>query len=202
MASKTRGCREARGSAEARWHRASRAGQKLERGERLRVDPRGPSPETGPTGFASSVVRLKAGPLCCTTEFRHPHADGRVTIGALLIVRVCADLNKEARSWSQHDPRGHPRHRGDPVLRAPALKTAPNARRLTRASLTIGGEGPRKGGSMIGISARAAFGSTMRTRGVSSAGRAPALQAGGRRFDPGTLHDLFPGHGVAFPRRS
>src|SRR6185503_20067226 len=27
-----------------------------------------------------------------------------------------------------------------------------------------------------------------RTRGVSSAGRAPALQAGGHRFDPGTLH--------------
>ena len=26
------------------------------------------------------------------------------------------------------------------------------------------------------------------TRGVSSAGRAPALQAGGHRFDPGTLH--------------
>src|SRR5215472_3064482 len=25
-------------------------------------------------------------------------------------------------------------------------------------------------------------------RGVSSAGRAPALQAGGHRFDPGTLH--------------
>ena len=25
-------------------------------------------------------------------------------------------------------------------------------------------------------------------RGVSSAGRAPALQAGGNRFDPGTLH--------------
>ena len=24
--------------------------------------------------------------------------------------------------------------------------------------------------------------------GVSSAGRAPALQAGGHRFDPGTLH--------------
>jgi hypothetical protein len=33
-----------------------------------------------------------------------------------------------------------------------------------------------------------AFGSTMEPRGVSSAGRAPALQAGGRRFDPGTLH--------------
>jgi hypothetical protein len=32
------------------------------------------------------------------------------------------------------------------------------------------------------------FGSTMRLRGVSSAGRAPALQAGGHRFDPGTLH--------------
>src|SRR5215475_11974445 len=32
-------------------------------------------------------------------------------------------------------------------------------------------------------------GSTLRTpRGVSSAGRAPALQAGGHRFDPGTLH--------------
>ena len=31
--------------------------------------------------------------------------------------------------------------------------------------------------------------STLRNaRGVSSAGRAPALQAGGRRFDPGTLH--------------
>jgi hypothetical protein len=27
-----------------------------------------------------------------------------------------------------------------------------------------------------------------RPRGVSSAGRAPALQAGGHRFDPGTLH--------------
>jgi hypothetical protein len=27
-----------------------------------------------------------------------------------------------------------------------------------------------------------------RERGVSSAGRAPALQAGGHRFDPGTLH--------------
>ena len=26
------------------------------------------------------------------------------------------------------------------------------------------------------------------TWGVSSAGRAPALQAGGHRFDPGTLH--------------
>jgi hypothetical protein len=41
---------------------------------------------------------------------------------------------------------------------------------------------------MIGKSARAAFGSTMRIWGVSSAGRAPALQAGGHRFDPGTLH--------------
>jgi hypothetical protein len=29
-------------------------------------------------------------------------------------------------------------------------------------------------------------------RGVSSAGRAPALQAGGRRFDPGTLHSSQP----------
>ena len=29
-------------------------------------------------------------------------------------------------------------------------------------------------------------------RGVSSAGRAPALQAGGRRFDPGTLHSQKP----------
>src|SRR5438477_1558983 len=29
-----------------------------------------------------------------------------------------------------------------------------------------------------------------RRRGVSSAGRAPALQAGGHRFDPGTLHFL------------
>ena len=34
----------------------------------------------------------------------------------------------------------------------------------------------------------AAFASTMCARGVSSAGRAPALQAGGHRFDPGTLH--------------
>ena len=41
---------------------------------------------------------------------------------------------------------------------------------------------------MIGKSARAYFGSTMRIRGVSSDGRAPALQAGGHRFDPGTLH--------------
>jgi hypothetical protein len=34
------------------------------------------------------------------------------------------------------------------------------------------------------------FGSNMPVRGVSSAGRAPALQAGGHRFDPGTLHRL------------
>jgi hypothetical protein len=40
---------------------------------------------------------------------------------------------------------------------------------------------------MTGKSVRAAFGSTIRIRGVSSAGRAPALQAGGHRFDPGTL---------------
>src|SRR5919204_2442545 len=33
-----------------------------------------------------------------------------------------------------------------------------------------------------------ARGYTASTRGVSSAGRAPALQAGGHRFDPGTLH--------------
>ena len=28
-------------------------------------------------------------------------------------------------------------------------------------------------------------------RGISSAGRAPALQAGGRRFDPVILHQVF-----------
>ena len=42
------------------------------------------------------------------------------------------------------------------------------------------------------ISARATVATAVYTetsRGVSSAGRAPALQAGGRRFDPGTLHD-------------
>src|SRR5215211_1010035 len=33
-------------------------------------------------------------------------------------------------------------------------------------------------------------------RGVSSAGRAPALQAGGHRFDPGTLHSERPCKGV------
>src|SRR5262249_60286543 len=32
-------------------------------------------------------------------------------------------------------------------------------------------------------------------RGVSSAGRAPALQAGGHRFDPGTLHQEPAGNG-------
>ena len=32
-------------------------------------------------------------------------------------------------------------------------------------------------------------------RGVSSAGRAPALQAGGHRFDPGTLHQRSQGYG-------
>jgi hypothetical protein len=31
-------------------------------------------------------------------------------------------------------------------------------------------------------------------RGVSSAGRAPALQAGGQGFDPLTLHDEVPQH--------
>jgi hypothetical protein len=40
---------------------------------------------------------------------------------------------------------------------------------------------------MIGIPCEPFFGLSAR-RGVSSAGRAPALQAGGRRFDPGTLH--------------
>ena len=33
------------------------------------------------------------------------------------------------------------------------------------------------------------------TWGVSSAGRAPALQAGGHRFDPGTLHQRSQGYG-------
>lgn len=32
----------------------------------------------------------------------------------------------------------------------------------------------------------------MEPRGISSAGRAPALQAGGRRFDPVILHHLCP----------
>src|SRR5882724_7414695 len=40
----------------------------------------------------------------------------------------------------------------------------------------------------VGRTQDSAFGSTMEPRGVSSAGRAPALQAGGHRFDPGTLH--------------
>ena len=34
------------------------------------------------------------------------------------------------------------------------------------------------------------FSSKTRFRGVSSAGRAPALQAGGHRFDPDTLHHV------------
>ncbi len=35
-------------------------------------------------------------------------------------------------------------------------------------------------------------------RGVSSVGRAPALQAGGRRFEPGTLHPSKPLHAFGF----
>ena len=35
---------------------------------------------------------------------------------------------------------------------------------------------------------RVHFGPPLQIWGVSSAGRAPALQAGGHRFDPGTLH--------------
>jgi hypothetical protein len=55
---------------------------------------------------------------------------------------------------------------------------------------------------MIGKSARDDFGLTMRIRGVSSAGRAPALQAGGHRFDPGTLHTRKPRKRGAFVYRS
>jgi hypothetical protein len=36
----------------------------------------------------------------------------------------------------------------------------------------------------------------MRVRAVSSVGRAPALQAGGRWFEPGTAHSLDPAHGA------
>src|SRR6266508_3801975 len=54
---------------------------------------------------------------------------------------------------------------------------------------------------MIGKSARVVFGSTMRMRGVSSAGRAPALQAGGHRFDPGTLHWKVAAHRAGARRR-
>ena len=36
----------------------------------------------------------------------------------------------------------------------------------------------------------AARGPKDQSRGLSSAGRAPALQAGGRRFDPDRLHHL------------
>ena len=44
---------------------------------------------------------------------------------------------------------------------------------------------PPQAGDLWGV-ARAA--STMRARAVSSVGRAPALQAGGRWFEPGTAH--------------
>ena len=40
---------------------------------------------------------------------------------------------------------------------------------------------------------------TIICRGISSAGRAPALQAGGRRFDPVILHQHFFGCGFTVP---
>jgi hypothetical protein len=51
-------------------------------------------------------------------------------------------------------------------------------------------EGRRMSLMRVGRAQNSGFGSTMQGRGVSSAGRAPALQAGGHRFDPGTLHLL------------
>src|SRR5215210_9022248 len=72
---------------------------------------------------------------------------------------------------------------------------APSASRLRGSRRAKARSIAREGGSMIGT-ASTAFGLTMPIRGVSSAGRAPALQAGGHRFDPGTLHFVFQG----FPR--
>ena len=37
--------------------------------------------------------------------------------------------------------------------------------------------------------------------GISSAGRAPALQAGGRRFDPVILHQVLMGWGIDWVER-
>jgi hypothetical protein len=42
-------------------------------------------------------------------------------------------------------------------------------------------------------SERAGFGPRIALRGISSVGRAPALQAGGRRFESGMLHRVAPG---------
>ena len=46
----------------------------------------------------------------------------------------------------------------------------------------------RRPPAAVGVSRAGTRLYTETTRGVSSVGRAPALQAGGRRFEPGTLH--------------
>src|SRR5262249_1625909 len=65
------------------------------------------------------------------------------------------------------------------ALRRPRIyRRARAGRRAARArGLRASPNQPRPSGLYTGLS-----------RGVSSAGRAPALQAGGHRFDPGTLH--------------
>ena len=49
-------------------------------------------------------------------------------------------------------------------------------------------DGSRMRASARGLPERARHGRLGPRRGHSSVGRAPALQAGGRRFDPGWLH--------------
>ena len=92
----------------------------------------------------------------------------RATAPAVIAGRRCCDT---ARAWR---PAEEMRWRQDKAICHPYR----------------GGKPPGQNGGkvMVGKSVRATFGSTTRLRGVSSVGRAPALQAGGRRFEPGTLH--------------
>ena len=59
-----------------------------------------------------------------------------------------------------------------------------SAEKRVPAPLKIGAKMDSKGGASV----KRILPGSATLWGVSSAGRAPALQAGGHRFDPGTLH--------------
>src|SRR5262249_292678 len=79
------------------------------------------------------------------------------------------------------------------------------ARTRARVSKTVSNpKRPPRPASRLGNEKGAVSSAFLDRRAVSSAGRAPALQAGGRRFDPGPAHTTkAPGTGpFVFPGRT
>ena len=156
-------------------------------------------------------------PLICAAAVREPRADSRplprararaelvyhldennivhgmvaAGAGVALVPELAVDPNDDRVAVGPSRPEGAaPRDRAGLAPRPLSTARGRGVRRTgARAVHRAGAERGACRGRRL--SARATSASPLYTfprRGVSSAGRAPALQAGGHRFDPGTLH--------------